>query len=160
MRRGPGAGAAQGHRDKHARFPRGVGEPSFPGLAAGARLPVVAVILGVLVVIIFFSTVSFAQTSPYSADLSNAGSVLTTHFANYSPIQSGTFRFSWHTTDGGTVTFSLLSPSGRSLYSSTAGAGAGSAYVVRAGNYQFEMSGSVAETVRVTGTLSFSAPLI
>ncbi len=137
-----------------------VAEPAFPGMASGARLPVVAVIVTVLVVIVVFSTVSFAQTSSYSANLSNFGSVQTTHYANYTPAQSGMFRFSWHTNNGGTVTFSLVGPSGMSLYTSAAASGSGSVFVFRAGTYQFEMYGAQAEAVHVTGTLSFFAPLI
>ncbi len=135
-------------------------EPAFPGLATGARFPVLVVLAAVLIAVFLASTVPIAQTSAYSATISNSGDPLVPHYTTYLPPQSGRFHFSWQTEGGGVVAFSLVGPSGRAVYSSTAASGSGQLFVYRAENYQFGFSNSTAETVLVSGTLSYSVPLI
>lgn len=134
--------------------------PAFPGLASGARLPVLGVLGAVLLVVFLASTVPVAGTASYSATVTNSGDLLVPHYVTYTPPQSGRFNFSWHTDGGGPVAFTVLGPSGAPLYSSTGAIGTGHLFVFRAENYQFGFSNATAETVRVTGTLSFSVPLI
>lgn len=110
---------------------------------------------------VFVSIVPIGQTSSYSAKISNSGDLSSWHYAGYTTAHPGTFRFSWYTLGGGTVTFSLVGPYGALLYSST-GSSTGSANLSfpSGGTYQFGMYGTLAETVRVTGTLSYTAPLL
>jgi hypothetical protein len=137
-----------------------VNEPAFPGLAASARLPVLGVIIAILVVVFLASTVPVAQTSTYSATVTNSGDLSGPHYAAYTPPQSGRFSFSWHTESGGAVDFTVLGPSGAPVYSSTGASGSGHLFVFRAEEYQFGFVNASAETVHLTGTLSFSVPLI
>ncbi len=135
-------------------------EPAFPGLAAGARFPVLVVLVVVLIAMFLASTVPVAQTSTYSATLTNSGDPTTPHYATYLPLQNGRFQFSWHTESGGAVAFTLVAPSGKTVYSSTAASGSGQLFVYRAENYQFGISNATIETVLISGTLSSSVPLI
>jgi len=137
-----------------------VDEPGFPGLAAGARFPVLGVIVAVLIVVFLASTVPVAQTSSYSATVTNSGDLTAPHYTTYTPPQSGRFSFSWHTESGRAVAFTLLGPSGGAIYSSTGASGSGHLFVFRAENYEFGFVNATAQTVRVSGTLSFTVPLI
>jgi hypothetical protein len=111
-------------------------------------------------VVFIAATVPFPGTSSYSAAVSNSSDLLTSHYTTYTPPQSGRFNFSWHTEGGSPVTFTLVGPSGATLYSSTAASGSGHLFVFRAEVYQFGFRNATAETVQVTGTLEFSVPLI
>jgi hypothetical protein len=137
-----------------------VDDPAFPGLASGARFPVLGIIMAVLLVLFIASTVPFAQTSSYSGTITNSSDPLAPHYTTYTPPQSGRFNFSWQTESGRAVAFTLLGPSGVAIYSSTAASGSGHLFVYRAQIYQFGFFNSTAETVRVTGTLSFAVPII
>ena len=134
--------------------------PAFPGLAAGARFPVLVVLVAVLISVFLASTVPIAQTSAYSATITNSGDPLVPHYTTYLPPQSGRLHFSWHTENGGVVAFTLIGPSGRAVYSTTAVGGSGQLFVYRAENYQFGFSNTTVETVLVSATLSYSVPLI
>lgn len=135
-------------------------EPGFPGLADGARIPVFLGILAILVTIFVASTVPLPRTASYSATVTNSGDLTEPHYVVYRPPQSGRFIFSWGTVGGSSVTFDLLGPSGEPIYSSNAATGTGHVFVLRSGTYQFGFEDANAETVQVSGTLSYSVPLI
>lgn len=119
-----------------------------------ASAVVVLLILGVL------ATVSVAHSSNESFTLSNPGSLGEfTHSVTFP--RSGVFQFSWATTNGGTLTFTVLDPLGATLYHvANAASGAASISVSSGTEYTFEILDWLGETVHVMGTLTYSAPML
>ena len=71
----------------------------------------------------------------------------------------GTLELSWKVTQGGTVSFRMLAPSGMSVYApSSASSGSITLPVVADGPYTVEIQDLFAATVTVSATLHYSAP--
>lgn len=115
---------------------------------------VVAVIL-LVVLLVVFSTVGLAQAFTWSGTVSSPGSSST----GYTPSHSGTFDFAWSNASGVPVTFTVLSPSGSTLFSNAVPVanGTGSVSVSGGSTYKLEISSALAATTSISGTLYFTA---
>ena len=122
--------------------------------AAVAGTVAVAVVLGVLIF------VPVAQSAPESLTLVNAGSVLSAVGQPITFPHGGTFDFHWATTNGATVTFSVIAPSGTPIYSSDSAGATLSLPVTSNGPYLFEIDDWLPATVAVSGTLHYTAPML
>jgi hypothetical protein len=124
----------------------------IPGAVAGT--------IGAAVVLTVLIAVPFAQTAPEGLTLTNSGSLLSAVGQPITFPHGGTFDFSWSTESGRTVTFSVLSPSGTTVYSSDSTGGSASIAVGDTGAYLFEIDDWLPETVVLSGTLHYSAPML
>jgi hypothetical protein len=127
----------------------------LPAIIAGVALTV-----AVLTILI---AVPVAQSASQSFTLANpSGSVFPVTQTLTFP-HAGTFDFSWQKLSGSTpsFTFTVVAPSGGTVYESngTAG-GSASVRVGDEGPYTFEIYDWLSGTVAVSGRLHFSAPLL
>ncbi|MGP8078009.1 MAG: hypothetical protein ACLQD8_05710 [Thermoplasmata archaeon] len=104
--------------------------------------------------------VPVAQSVPENLTLINSGSLLSAVGQTVSFPHGGTLELSWWTASGRSVTFSVLAPSGSTIYSSDSARGSASLGVGDSGPYTLEIYDLLPETVTVSGTLHYSAPML
>lgn len=140
--------------------------PSFPPPEAHGRSRVALYVgVGILVFLLLVGLIAAAaipvdQTQSTSATITDPGSATTTYTDDVVMSHGGYFDFSWATADSGTITFTVTSANGASLYSQGAASGTGSVAVNGGGTYIFGVYAWLPESVQFSGTLHYSAPLI
>jgi hypothetical protein len=145
-------------------------EPAFPeprrwprrGLSASRRraAAIVGAALLALIVGLVVVEVPFAQSVQGSFTISDPGNPGVLYGTNKTFPYAGTFSFSWHTSTISGVNFTVVDPQGRYVYTTVNDTGHGSISVDGGVPYLFEVYTPVPETVTVTGTFSFTAPLL
>jgi hypothetical protein len=125
-------------------------------IAGAAGAGAVAAVL----VVVALVAIPVAHASAQTFTMNNPGSLTALTHAVTFP-RSGTFTFTWSTTNGGTVTFTVLGSGGVTIYASSSAASGGGTLAVSEGTpYTFEILDWLPEVVDVTGTLSYQAPLL
>jgi len=124
-------------------------------LAAAVGTAVVAV-----VALVALATVPVSESISEELTVSNPGSPVSAVVVGISFPRGATFGFSWATTDGRTVTLSFTGPTGSTLYRSDASTGHASVGVTGGESYDLGVYDALPETVQVSGTLDYSAPLL
>jgi hypothetical protein len=110
--------------------------------------------------VVLLATVPVARATSESFAIDNPGSLTALSHSVTFP-HSGTFSFGWATSNGGSVTFSVLDPLSVTLYQSAGSAsGSGSILVTAGVAYSFEILDWLPEDVEVSGTLNYQAPLL
>ena len=126
----------------------------------GAAIAVFVVLLLILIGVLA-ATVPVNQAASMSATIANPGSVTTSYTDIVLLAHIGVFTFAWATTNGGTTSVTVQDPAGSTIYSSgSASSGQGSFPVDLTGGYTFAIYDWSPETVQLSGTLHYTAPLI
>lgn len=137
--------------------------PHAPPPAKKHTGAIVAVVVVVLLILLLgaLAVVPVDQSSSFNATIVNPGSVGSSYTEVVQLTHPGTVSFSWATTNGGTTTFSVTDPAGNTVYSpGSAASGQGSFQISLLGSYTFAIYDWSPETVQLSGTLSYAAPLL
>lgn len=126
----------------------------------GWLVPVLVVVIVGLVAVVLLATVPVDQTAPESFAITDPGSLLYTYVFNFTSPHAGTFDFSWYSNDGGSVTFTVVDIGGSTLYTLGSSSGSGNVTMQGGGVYAFGIFDLLPETVQVSGTLHFTAPIL
>jgi hypothetical protein len=126
------------------------------------RLVAAAAGTGALVAgLVLLIAMPVAQSAPENLTLTNGGGLGTVGQTVTFP-HAGILDVTWKVVGGvtATVTFSILTPGGATVYDLDAASGSASLHVGASGPYTFEIYDWLSGTVQVTGTLHYSAPLL
>ncbi len=123
-------------------------------------VPVLVVVIVGLVALVLLATVPVNQTAAESFSIANPGSSVNTYVFNLTSPYAGTFTFSWYSNDGGSVTFTVLDSVGSTLYTLDSSSGSGNVTMQGGGVYTFGIYDWLPETVQVSGTLHYTAPIL
>jgi predicted nucleic acid-binding Zn ribbon protein len=116
------------------------------------------VILGIVVAVLFLLPVP--QTKSIAFTLTDPGSFTQTYSQQVIFSHAGTLTFNYATRDGGTVTFTVQDGTGHAVYTHNAATGSASFAVNPGETYTFGVYAWSGETVDVSGSEGFSAPLL
>ena len=183
-----GRGVVSAPSGQPARFCRGCGAPltdratfcSKCGTAVGAPPPpapvylvpaaptshtarnaaVAVVVLLLLLGLVAAATIPVNQTQTTSATITDPGSTTTTYTDDVAMSHAGLFDFSWESTSGGSVTFTVSTANGATLFSQSAASGSGAILVNSGDVYVFGVYAWLPETVQFSGSLHYSAPFL
>ena len=134
--------------------------PATPSKSYAAVGAIVVVVLLLVVGLGAAAIVPINQTQSTNATITDPGSTTTTYTDNVVMSHGGLLDFSWATTDGGSVTFTVSNANGATLVSQNAASGSGAIPVNGGDTYIFGVYAWLPETVQFSGTLHYSAPLL
>ena len=134
--------------------------PAAPNKSHAAVGAVVAVVLLLVIGVGAAATVPINQTQSTNATITDPGSTTITYTDNVVMTHGGLLDFSWATTDGRSVTFTVSNANGATLVSQNAASGSGAIPVNGGDTYIFGVYAWLPETVQFSGSLHYSAPLL
>lgn len=135
-------------------------QPSTPRSHAG-RNAIIAIAILIVLLLVVLVAVPLPHTTNSSFSISNPGSVSKTYTQSESLCPSGaTASVSYTTADGKSVTFSIIDPSGGTVWSHDAASGSTSFTVQSCGSYQFGIYDWAGDTVNVNLSLSSDSPIL
>lgn len=111
---------------------------------------IVVIVIAVGVVIVLFLV---PLPLPFYLNISNPGSVTEATCDSYTFDANAGVSFSWSTTDGATVSFTVVDSAHTTIYSEDTSSGSGS-FTANGGTYQFCMYDWAADHVGIRGTAS------
>ena len=107
------------------------------------------------------TVVPIPHSVPYNFSITNPGSVSTTYYYTQSLCPAGVnASVSFTVVSGDTVTFSVVNPSGGTVWSDDASSGSTTFTIESCGAYQFGAYDWAAETVDVSVTVNSVSPIL
>ncbi len=125
-----------------------------------ARILTFFLMLVPIAVVLFLATVPLPQTQSETFQIENPGNFIDTTSYVVTFEHSGTYVFSWWTSDGTNVSFTVRDPLGALLYSLYAASGSTNITVFGPSSVTFGIYTQSTTVVTVDGTYYFDAPVL